>query len=211
MSQAWPAALPDRYSGPAPSMPGIAGFSLPLPGSLQCDQSPESPDYAAKTGIRYRDCRDRRSVSRLDSFLSSCRDGRLARPAERSSAPPATKLFLLLLLGLLRLRCRSLGGFVVRLLLALLDDFGFGRSSRVRRRRVRSRHHFFLHRGDVRHGLVRIGNEFNLVRVRQLRDAQHLAEGEKADVGVDVARNIRGQTLDLDFAQHLFHDAAFLL
>jgi hypothetical protein len=47
--------------------------------------------------------------------------------------------------------------------------------------------------------------------LRQLRNAQHLAKGQMADVGIDVARNVRRQALDLDFAQHLFHDAALLL
>ena len=89
--------------------------------------------------------------------------------------------------------------------------FRLSRSRRFRRRRVRSGHHFFLHRRNVRHGLVLVRNELDLVRVRQLRNTQHLAKRQVADVGIDVVRNIRRQALDLDFAQHLFHDAALLL
>jgi hypothetical protein len=46
--------------------------------------------------------------------------------------------------------------------------------------------------------------------VRQVRNAQHLAEREFADIGINVARDVRRQALDFDFAQHLLHDAALL-
>src|SRR5436853_5807070 len=70
-----------------------------------------------------------------------------------------TGLLLFLLLGLLRLLCllgTGLGGtFLFGLLLALLDDLGFGRSgSRFRCCGFRSGRHFFFDGYDVRHRLV---------------------------------------------------------
>ena len=60
-------------------------------------------------------------------------------------------------------------------------------------------------------GLVFIGKELELVAVRQIDHAQHLAENQFADVDVDVARNVSGQALDFDLAQHLLEDAALRL
>src|ERR1700739_2690912 len=67
---------------------------------------------------------------------------------------PTMGLFLLLLLSLLRLLCRSraLGSLFLGLLLALLDNFGLGRSNRrFRCRGFRGRPHFFLSRGHGGH------------------------------------------------------------
>ncbi len=62
------------------------------------------------------------------------------------------------------------------------------------------------------HGLVRVGDEVDLLFVvRQIGDAQHLAEYQFADVRFDDARNVAGQALDFHFAQNLLQDAALLL
>src|SRR5215831_3307981 len=104
----------------------------------------------------------------------TCGDGRLARPPSEARPLAAGKeLLLLLLLSLLR--C-SLGPFFLSLLLTLLDDFGLSRSSRRFRRRFRRDRNFFLHRGHVRDRLILISEELDLLQVRQIRNAQHLAE-----------------------------------
>ena len=45
----------------------------------------------------------------------------------------------------------------------------------------------------------------------QVRNAQHFAEYQFADVRFDGARNVAGQALDFHFAQDLLQDAALLL
>ncbi len=47
--------------------------------------------------------------------------------------------------------------------------------------------------------------------MRQIGDAQHLAESQVADVDLDVAGNVARQAFEFDFAQHLFQNAALLL
>src|ERR1700730_18516696 len=109
-----------------------------------------------------------------------------------------TSLFPLLLLRLLRLLwfLWFLGSgfptlFSLDLLFALLDDFGLGRGGgRLRGNLCRSGHHFFFDRSDVGHRLVPIGKELQLLIVRQVRDTQHLAEHQLADVRLDGTRNV---------------------
>src|SRR5437879_8581846 len=118
-------------------------------------------------------------------------------------------LFLLRLLGLLR--CSFLGTFAFDFLLALLDDLGLGRSDgSLDSGGFRCRRHFFLDRYDVYHGLVRVRKELQFFSMRQVRHAQHLAEYQSGALGVDVARDIAGQALDFDLAQHLLQNAALL-
>src|SRR5271165_7024455 len=106
-------------------------------------------------------------------FRAADRTNRLFRSV-RIRVDPWPALLLFLLLGLLCL-LGTFGAFF-GLLLALLDDFGLCRSRRACRYSVGSDHHFFLHRGDVRHRLILVGDELDLARVRQVGDAQHLAE-----------------------------------
>src|ERR1700733_9864707 len=119
--------------------------------------------------------------------------------------------FLLLLLGLFlgRLFGSSLA-FFVGLGLALLDDFGLGRScARFGSGCVRRSDNFFLHRSDVSDRLIGLADEFELLIFRQVGYAQHFAESEFADVDIDVAWDVAGQALDFNFAQNVFEDATF--
>ena len=60
-------------------------------------------------------------------------------------------------------------------------------------------------------GLVLVGDELDLVVVRQIGHANRLAEFQLADIGFDASRNVGGQALDLDLAHHLLEDAALHL
>src|SRR5947208_13534492 len=72
-----------------------------------------------------------------------------------------------LLFFLLRLLRRSCRAFLFRLLLALLHDFGFGRSGcRFASNRFRRGHFFFLDADDVRDRLIGIAQKFDLVVLR---------------------------------------------
>ena len=59
--------------------------------------------------------------------------------------------------------------------------------------------------------LVLVGDELQLGIVRQVRNANRLAELQLADVGNQVARDVARQTFDLDLAQHLLQNAALQL
>ena len=59
--------------------------------------------------------------------------------------------------------------------------------------------------------LVLVGDELDLVAVRQIGNAQCLPEHHLANIGVDVSRNVCRQALDLDLAQHLLQYAALQL
>ena len=71
------------------------------------------------------------------------------------------------------------------ILLALLDNFRLGRSRAFSSHSFRSRHNFFLHRGDVDHGLALVGNELDLVALRQIGNTNHFAEDQFTDIGFD--------------------------
>ncbi len=61
------------------------------------------------------------------------------------------------------------------------------------------------------HRLVFVGDELQLAAVRQVGDANHLAEHQLAHIRVDVAGNVGRQALDFHFAQQLLQDAALHL
>src|ERR1039458_9221423 len=131
----------------------------------------------------------------------------------------SSHLFFLFLLGLLGLGFGlglafnlALGlAFTLGLLLALLNDFGFSRSCRRLRHRLRSRNHFFLHRGHVRDHLVLVGQKLQLFVVREVFHPHFDTEYKVADVQFDGLRNIRRKALNLDLTQQLLEDAALRL
>ncbi len=103
------------------------------------------------------------------------------------------------------------GSFALGFLLALLDDFGLGSGRSSLGSLDRSRLHNFLDRRNVGNRLIRVGDELDLVAVRQVGDAHRLSEHQLAHIAVDVARDVGRQTLDLDLAHHLLEDAALHL
>src|ERR1700733_11566702 len=93
-----------------------------------------------------------------------------------------------------------------RVRLTLLHHLGLGRgrsSKSIDRRR-----RFFLDRDHVTHGRIFVAQELQLVAMRQIGNAQHIAKREVRDIDDDVAGNIAWQALDFDFAQHLVENAA---
>src|SRR5260370_1561406 len=115
-------------------------------------------------------------------------------PSRGGGGPATTRttLFLVFLFALLSLLGLSLTlglalglAFTLGLLLALLNNFRFSRSCRRLRHHLRSRNHFFLHRGHVRDHLVLIGQELQLLVVREVFHAHFDAEHKVADVHVD--------------------------
>src|ERR1051325_10603031 len=154
------------------------------------NRSLRSPDYAASTDTRFRDFPNRRSVSRRINLQ--------------------TPLLLFLLIA--TLGRRSLSALFFSVLFALLNDFRLSWSSgSIRSNSFRSRNLFFFHGGHVNDGLVLIGNELDLVVMRQIRNADHFVERQLSDINFNRSRNVCRQALEFDFTQKLLEDAAFVL
>src|SRR5262249_25728019 len=122
------------------------------------------------------------------------------------------RLLLFFLLRLLRLlRSRFLAALFLGFLLALLDDLGFGWSSRsFGSHSLRGRRHFFLDGDHVSNRLVGIGEKLQLLTMRQVRNPQYLPKDQFGDIGFYLARNIGRQALDFDFARFFLKDCPLL-
>src|SRR5438128_2713273 len=151
-------------------------------------------------------------VTRRAATLRSTPSDLVADTAARPR-PHRNRLFLFLLLGFCCLLCAAfLGSFFFGLLFTLLDDLGFCRyGGSFGSHGFRCRRRLLFHTDDVRHTLVLVREHLEFVTVRQVCDPQHLAEDQLCNVRLDQSRNVAGQALDFNLAQHLLQNATLLL
>src|SRR5581483_3368152 len=125
-------------------------------------------------------------------------------PCDRAGTDlPTTNNQPLFLFLLLRLVGSSfLAALFLGLLLALLDDLGFGGRGRgLGSHRFGGRRDFFLDRNNVGYRLIGIGENLQLLVVRKIGNAQDLSENQVRDFRLNLAGNVAGHTLDFDFAR----------